>query len=261
MTAKLQRYKVWDLGTRTFHWVNAITVLIMIFLGILILNTDAFGIEGQGKVLLKTVHAYVGYVFVLNLLWRFIWAFTGNHYARWRQLLAIGPGYLQSLKEYIHALRQGNARPWLGHNPLGRLAVTLFFIVLLAQAITGLVIAGTDLYLPPFGDYFANWVTGSDSARLAALVPGDKSMVIDSLYKEMRAFREPFVSLHEFGFFVICFLVVIHLVGVTFTEVKEKNSIVSAMITGEKVIEGTPEDVEQQNEVQETKSASFNDGC
>lgn len=248
MTTQLQRYKVWDCGTRLFHWINALTVIIMIFLGILILNTDAFGIEGNGKVLLKTVHAYVGYVFVLNLLWRFVWAFTGNHYARWKQILAFGPGYLKSLKEYTSALVRGNREQYLGHNPLGRLIVTLFFVVLLTQAATGLVVAGTDLYLPPFGDHFAQWVTGGDSARLAALVPGDKSAVVESLYEEMRVFREPFITLHESGFFVICALVVLHLAGVVFTEIKEKNSIVSAMITGDKVLHGKARDQIEEKE-------------
>lgn len=242
MTTKLQRYKVWDKATRVFHWVNAIAVLVLIFLGILILNADAFGIKGEGKVLLKTVHAYVGYVFCLNLLWRLIWAFTGNQYARWGQLLPFGKGYIESLKDYVTSLRSGRPSQYLGHNPLGRLIIGVFFLVFIMQMITGLVVVGTDLYLPPFGGYFAEWVTGGDATRLAALVPGDKSAVVPELYQEMRDFREPFISLHEFGFFVICTLTVIHLAGVVFTENKEKNGIVSAMITGEKVIEGEAQD-------------------
>lgn len=261
MTSNLQRYKVWDKGTRVFHWVNAITVLTLIFLGTLILNADAFGIEGEGKVLLKTVHAYVGFLFCLNLVWRLIWAFTGNQYARWAQLLPFGKGYVQSLKDYVASLRSGNPQHYLGHNPLGRLIIGVFFLVFISQMVTGLVVAGTDLYLPPFGSYFAEWVTGGDADRLAALVPGDKSAVVPELYKEMRGFREPFISLHEFGFFIICALVVIHLAGVVFTENKEKNGIVSAMITGEKVIDGKAADAEQHTaNDDETRGASFNDG-
>lgn len=261
MNTNLQRYKVWDKGTRVFHWVNAIIILAMIFLGILILNADAFGIKGEGKVLLKTVHAYIGYLFCLNLLWRLVWAFTGNKYARWGQLLPLGKDYIQSLKDYIGSLTSGNPRHYLGHNPLGRLIIGVFFLAFVLQMITGLVVAGTDLYLPPFGNYFAEWVTGGDAARLAALVPGDKSAVVPELYQEMRDFRGPFISLHEFGFFLLCTLTILHLAGVVFTEVKERNGIVSAMITGEKVIEGTPEDVEISNAEQETKETSFDDGC
>lgn len=242
MMTKLQRYKVWDRGTRIFHWVNALAMLILIFLGLIILNAKSFGIAGEGKVLLKSIHAYVGFVFIINLLWRFIWAFIGNHYARWKQLLPMGPGYFSALKNYSRALLRGERKQYLGHNPLGRIIIALFFIVLLSQAITGLVVAGTDLYLPPFGDYFAHWVTGGDSARLAALVPGDKTTVVEPLYQEMRAFRKPFIELHIYGFYVLCGLIVIHLAGVVVTELKEKNHIVSAMITGEKIIDGEAED-------------------
>ena len=242
MTTKLQRYKVWDRGTRLFHWINAVTVLTLMFLGILILNAKAFGIAGEGKVLLKSVHAWVGYAFAINLLWRFVWAFIGNHYARWKQFLPLGKGFVTDLKSYRNTLFQGERKQYLGHNPLGRIVITLFFILLLSQAITGLVVAGTDLYLPPFGQYFAEWVTGGDAARLAVLEPGDKTAVIDELYKEMRAFREPFIEIHEIGFFILCALVVLHIAGVVFTELKEKNGIVSAMITGEKVIDGEAED-------------------
>lgn len=149
MTTKIQRHKVWDKTTRIFHWLNAATVLSLITVGILILNADLFGIEGAAKVLLKEIHAYIGYVFVINLIWRLIWAFIGNHYARWRQILPSGHDYLKSLKRYIANLRSGIRQQYLGHNPIARLIISLFFLLLSLQATTGLIIAGTDLYYPP----------------------------------------------------------------------------------------------------------------
>ena len=259
MTTNLRRIKVWDKGTRIFHWVNAASVLLLIFLGTLILNADVFAIKGEGKVLLKAVHAYVGYLFCLNLLWRMVWGFIGNHYARWGQLLPFGKSYLQALKDYSAALLSGKPQSYVGHNPLGRLIIAMFFLLFIMQMITGLVVAGTDLYLPPFGHYCADWVTGGDADRLAALVPGDKSAVVPDLYQSMRDFRKPFISLHEFGFFVICALVVVHLVGVVFTEVKEKNGLVSAMITGEKVVAGKTVDAAHENN-EDVENAAFNDG-
>ena len=72
MTTKLQRHKVWDKTTRIFHWVNALSVSSLIVIGILILNTKSFGITGDAKILLKTIHVYFGYVFAINLAWRLI---------------------------------------------------------------------------------------------------------------------------------------------------------------------------------------------
>ncbi len=243
MTIKLQRHKVWDRTTRVFHWVNAISVLSLIIVGLLILNTKLFGIEGEAKVLLKTVHASIGYVFVVNLLWRIIWAFVGDYHARWRQILPTGKNYLPALKTYTVNFFSGICQQYLGHNPVARLIISLFFILLSMQAITGLVIAGTDLYYPPFGGYFAEWVTDGDPERLKQLKPGDKSQVVESAYAEMRAFRKPFITIHVYGFYMLSVLILIHLIGVIVTEVREKNGLVSAMITGEKILDDAYMDV------------------
>ncbi len=242
MTTKLQHHKVWDRTTRIFHWINAVSVLSLVVIGILILNTKTFGITGDAKILLKTIHVYFGYVFTLNLAWRLIWAFIGSHYARWHQILPIGKNYLQSLKSYLSGLRSGARQQYLGHNPAGRLIICLFFLLLSTQAITGLVLAGTDLYLPPFGNHIAEWVTEGDTNRLEELKPGDKTFVVDTAYKEMRSFRKPFIEIHEIGFYLLLILILIHIIGVIVTELKEKNGLVSAMITGEKVLDDDPQD-------------------
>lgn len=237
MTTEIKRYKVWDRSTRIFHWVNATAVILLMMLGTLILNADRFEIGNE--VMLKKVHASVGYVFVINLVWRLIWAFIGSHYARWRQIL---PTSLAETKSYMTSLASGKPKQYLGHNPLARVNITVFFLVLSVQASTGLIIAGTDLYAPPFGSYFANWVTEGDPARLAALQPGDRSQTVESAYTEMRAFRAPVITMHIFGFYTVLTLVLIHIFGVVVTEFKEKNSVVSAMITGEKVLDDIPSD-------------------
>jgi Ni/Fe-hydrogenase 1 B-type cytochrome subunit len=245
MATKLQRYKVWDLTTRLFHWVNAISVLLLMIVGLLILNTKLFGIEGEAKVLLKIIHVSIGYVFVINLGWRFIWAFIGNDYARWHQFLPIGKNYLHSLKTYSSNLYSGIRQQYLGHNPIAKLIISLFFLLLSTQAITGLIIAGTDLYYPPFGDYFSEWVTEGDPKRLNELKPGDKSHVVETAYEEMRSFRKPIITIHIYIFYTLSIFILIHIIGVIVTEVKEKNGLISAMITGEKIIDESLQDVKE----------------
>ena len=58
----------------------------------------------------------------------------------------------------------------------------------------------------------------------------------------MRAFRRPIVSTHVYGFYVLSIIFLIHIFGVIFAEIREKNGLVSAMITGEKVLDGAPVD-------------------
>ncbi len=242
MTTTLRRFKVWDPGIRLFHWLNAFLVLVLMIIGILILNAKTLGIVGEAKILLKTIHSYAGYVFAFNLGCRLVWAFIGTHYARWRQFLPIGGNYLYSFKSYCASLRSTNRQRYLGHNPIARLIISIFFLILTTQAITGLIIAGTDLYLPPFGSNFAEWVTEADPQRLEQLKPGDKTFVVEAAYEEMRAFRKPVIILHVYGFYTLLVLVVVHIAGVIVSEFREKSDLISAMITGEKVLDGLAED-------------------
>ena len=75
---QLVAYRVWDAPTRWFHWINVLCILILAGIGVVILNANALGVNSDGKVTLKIIHAWTGYVFALNLLWRFIWGFVGN---------------------------------------------------------------------------------------------------------------------------------------------------------------------------------------
>lgn len=241
---KLTSHAVWDRSTRVFHWVNAICVLALTVLGLAILNEKAFGVSSDGKILLKTLHSYIGYVFVVNLSWRVIWAFLGNPHARWRAILPLEPGFRRALREYVRGFFTGNAPSYVGHNPLGRLMVSLLLIVLATQAVTGLVIAGTDLYQPPFGGLFADWVTNADPEKLAQLTPGSKEYVDLAAYDEMRRFRSPVAKTHLYSFYLLMAMVLLHIVGVIVTEVREKNGLISAMFTGEKILSKAPVDAD-----------------
>ena len=243
--AMMSEYHVWDRTTRWFHWINVFAVIGLIAVGTVILNGKALGVSGEGKVLLKTVHVYIGYVFCLNLLWRLAWAFVGTRFARWGSLLPVGAGYTRRLCEYIQGAKQGDAPGYLGHNPMGRLMVTFLLLVLLTMGVTGIILAGTDVYMPPFGAYFADWVTGADPEKLANLVPGSKEFVDKTLYADMRSFRKPVITIHYYAFFVLLAAAVLHILAVVITELREGNGLVSAMFTGRKVFSEKPVDMEE----------------
>ena len=223
-----------------------ICIIGLICVGIVILNNKVLGVSGDGKVLLKTVHAYIGYVFIVNLVWRFVWGFIGNKYARWKAVLPIGQGYRQSVSEFIAGAKAGETPQYLGHNPIGKLMVALLFILLATQATTGLVLAGTDLYLPPFGHEIAEWVTGAgeEHDKIVNLKPGSKDDVDSEAYSEMRAFRKPFITIHVYTFYTLLIAIILHIVAVVVTEVRENNSLVSAMFTGKKVASKKPVDLD-----------------
>jgi len=242
-TPQLTAYPVWDKTVRIFHWVNVLCVLGLIAVGTVILNAKALGVPSDGKILLKTVHVYIGYIFAVNLTWRIIWGFMGSRYARWSAILPFGSEYQIQLSAMIQGVKSEKPVGFLGHNPIARLMVALLFLLLSIQMITGLVLAGTDVYMPPFGNTIKEWVA-VDSSTIDSVAPYSKEGVDEAAYKEMRAFRKPFITTHYYVFYVILAAVFLHLLGVVVTELKERNGLVSAMFTGKKVFAKKPFDLD-----------------
>lgn len=193
--------RVFDLGTRVFHWVNAAAVLVLIGIGIVILNGKALGIGAEGKILLKTLHVYAGYVFCANLLFRL-----------------------------MRGSRRGKARSD-ERGRAGRAMVRILLVMLTLQALTGLVLAGTDLYLPPLGKTIAEYVA-ADGAPGTSLQPGSMEGVDEQAYASMRAYRKPIVTAHEWLFFLLAGAIVLHVTAVVVLEIRQRSGRVSAMISG-----------------------------
>jgi cytochrome b len=119
--------------------------------------------------------------------------------------------------------------------------VAALFALILIQAVTGVVLAGTDLFYPPIGHWIAQWVA-APGVDPATLVPYSPDLYDKAAWDSMRAFRKPFALVHLYSFYVLAALVVLHVAAVVVTELKEGGSIVSAMFTGRKIISGTPAD-------------------
>lgn len=244
--ADIKPYTVWDAGTRWFHWINALCVIALMVVGFAILKSGSLELSNAAKITLKTIHAWVGYVFALNLIWRFVWAFFGNRYARWRAILPGGKGYPKAFRRYVGAFFSGHPEQYAGHNPVGRLGVAVLLLLLTVQAVTGLVLAGTDLFLPPIGHWIAQWVAAPGVAP-ESLVPYAPAMYDEAAYQSMRAFRKAFAVTHLYSFYLLVAVVVVHVAAVVVTEIREGGSITSAMITGRKILGGRPVDEEPGN--------------
>jgi cytochrome b len=236
MSAKLVSHAVWDPVVRWFHWINYTCVLALIAVGVMLLNDDALALGNVAKLKLKTVHVVVGYVFTLNLAVRLWWAFVGRRVARWRAILPFGRRYRAELRRYVANLRSGRVHTYLGHNPLGRISITLLFLLLVAQAVTGLVLAGTDLFYPPFG----SWIAGAVAAPgvdAGTLVPYAPSTYDAQAFAAMRAWRRPFAEFHENSFYVLIGMAVMHIAAVVMTDLRGHGALISAMFSGRKIVD------------------------
>ena len=239
----LQQYKVWDLATRVFHWINFITIISLIFVGMIMLFKKELGISGiEAKVALKEVHVLIAYVFVLNFAWRIIWGFLGNKYARWSNILP-NKGFKSRLGSYIESIKNGEPQQYLGHNPLGRLAITFILLLMFILAVTGLVRAGTDIYYPPFGSFVAEYIAqpgiDPDSIKPYVSTGTDKDKVA-----ALKAFKTPFGKIHIYASYVLMFMIILHIFVVVRTEIQEGGSIITAMFSGKKVLSRKPVDSE-----------------
>lgn len=243
MTQQLTAYPVWDRTVRIFHWINVLCVLGLIAIGVAILNSKALGVTDDGKLLLKTVHVYIGYVFAANLTWRIVWGFIGNRYSRWKSILPFNAEHCAQLTAMKEGAKTGKPVGFLGHSPIARLMVGLLFVLMSAQAITGLVLAGTDVYMLPFGNIVKESIA-IDPTTVDVIKPYSKEGIDDAAYKDMRDVRKPFITVHYYAFWVLLAAILLHLLGVVVSELRERNGLVSAMFTGKKVFADKPFDAE-----------------
>jgi Ni/Fe-hydrogenase 1 B-type cytochrome subunit len=240
----LNEYRVWDRTQRIFHWVNFLAVVTLAAIGTVILNADRIGIpDDPGMIGLKTVHVYVGYVFLLNLLWRGVWAFLGGPFARWRALLPGGRQFGRRLVAFVKGFAAGHAPFYLGHNPLARIFLSLLVLLLIVQGTTGIILAGTDVYKPPFGGVVREWVA-ADTHDPSLVRPYAPETVNDESYAEMRAFRSPVITIHELNFYGLLILITIHIAAAVITEFREGGAVITAMFTGRKIHDAEPVDRE-----------------
>ena len=238
---RLLSYPVWDRPTRWFHWINLVCVVALAAIGTAILYEKELGVTDSGKILLKTTHVWFGYVFAANLAWRLD---LGVHRQPARKMVRHLPfqtGYGTAFKTYLRELIGGDVRPYLGHNPIARASVSILLALLILQAVTGLVLAGTDIYYPPFGHWIASWIAapGIDPSTIA---PYDKTGIDPASWEAMRSFRSVFLTIHYWNFYALLVAIVIHIAGVVVTELREGGGIVSAMFTGRKVFDREPRD-------------------
>ncbi|TMM43276.1 cytochrome b/b6 domain-containing protein [Colwellia ponticola] len=231
MNIQFQQVYVWSKYLRLFHWINVLAITILLVLGLIIFNAKTLGVSVDGKILLKTIHVITGYGFAANLLVRIVMGFFGQGYERWGKTLPFAKGFTKELTDF----KQQPHKAYKGHNPLGKLMVAALLLSMSVQMISGLVIAGTDIYYPPLGQYFAKSIA-IDSSKIAVIKPYSKENVDEQAYQAMRKIRKPFITAHVYAFYALLLLIPLHIIGVIIGERREKTALVSSMINGYKYL-------------------------
>jgi cytochrome b len=177
------RVRIWDLPTRLFHWA---------FAGLM----TAAWISGQfGGQAWLTWHFRMGYAILALLVFRLLWGYAGDRYARfstfvpsWRAAL----GYLRT------------PQPAAGHNPLGALSVYALLIVAGVASVTGLCASDGDFTEGPW-----------------AVLVSDATITLMS-------------RIHRICHWILLALVALHICAIAWHEFARRDPIVRAMVSGDK---------------------------
>ena len=226
---------VWPKSIRLFHWINVITMSLLIVIGLIIFNGKTLGVTVDAKIMLKTIHVTIGYIFAINLIIRLVMGFIGSSNDMWSQTLPFMKGYKKELTKF----RRSPKQVYKGHNPIGKLMVLALLIAMTIQMATGLILAGTDIYYPPLGQHFAKSIA-VDETQLDVIEPYSKVNVDDERYKQLREFRSPIITAHVYAFYALVILIPLHILGVIIAERREKSGLVSAMFNGYKFLPEKP---------------------
>ena len=171
----LVRVYVWEWPVRLAHWGVVFSIAALSITGIYIGNPQIIvhGPAGQNFLMgtMKVVHFYAAILFTLAVLSRIIWAFRGNHFARWDKFIPVKKrrrmAILRTLRFYVFQLRKPPG--FIGHNPLAGITYTLVFFLYLVQIVTGFVLYGASAEVGSHMRVFRHLVPmlgGLQSARL-----------------------------------------------------------------------------------------------
>lgn len=110
---------VWDLPTRAFHWLLALS-----FFG-------AYALSESER--LQHYHVMFGYTVLALTAFRLLWGFIGTRYARFRSF-AFGP---KAVAAHVSGLLHRKVEPHAGHTPAGSWAIYAMFALAVITAASG----------------------------------------------------------------------------------------------------------------------------
>lgn len=182
--------RVWDLPTRLFHLLLMLCVLGLVITG------------GNGDFAMF-VHFYLGYTVLTLVFFRTIWGVFGGYWSRFATFFP-SPS---SLLFYLRNLNNPNAKPSVGHNPLGAMSVFVFLLVLLLQALSGLM--------------------SDDTISIS----GPWSLLVPNAWVEFATRYHT-----DIGFPLILVLVGVHIAAVLYYLHAKKQNLILPMIHGDKLV-------------------------
>lgn len=199
--------RVWDPLVRIFHWS-------------LVAGFTIAYLSGEEE---SMVHIYAGYVVLGLIVFRVIWGLIGTRYARFGSFMASPATTLQYLKD----LAANKPKHYLGHNPAGGWMIIAMLVCLFIVSLSGLKVYAIEEGQGPLA---------ADVPALTLISPARADDDDDDHrgHDADEAAEEFWEELHEASSNIMLLLIFLHVAGVIVASRLHRESLVKAMITGNK---------------------------
>ncbi|HAF44022.1 MAG TPA: cytochrome B [Gallionellaceae bacterium] len=153
-----ERFQVWDVPTRVFHWS-----MVLSFCGVFLTS------ESERY---RDIHVMLGYTMLGLISFRVLWGFIGTRYSRFTSFLFTSGEVLT----YVSALARGRAERYVGHNPAGSVAIWLLLFLTIGSGVSGVL-----LFQDVGGDMMAELHEVLSFAMLAVVAVHIAGVVMSSI--------------------------------------------------------------------------------
>lgn len=123
----MNRVLIWDLPTRLFHWLLSGGFFAAAIIALALGEDSA----------LFPYHAMIGLTLALMVCLRIVWGVVGTRYARFGSFV-FGP---RAVIGYLKGTLLGGGKRHLGHNPGSAVAIFALLALVLALAVTGVMMS------------------------------------------------------------------------------------------------------------------------
>ncbi len=219
MEHKAKRLYVWQLPVRLYHWINALTIVILSITGYIIGSPIAFHIPAEASFsywfgTVRFIHFVAAFIFFFNFIFRTYWGFVGNTYSRWYNFIPLKKKQWQEIWDVIKIdILQLTSKPIdsVGHNALASLTYFATAFIFFFQCVTGFAL---------YADMSTSWF------------PKMFGWVSNLLGSDLVTRQIHHISMWGFIIFAI-----IHVYLVFYHDYVEKRAVTSSMIGGWKFVE------------------------
>lgn len=224
-TARRTSVYVYEASLRLWHWVNALSIIVLAVTGYLIAHPlpSVPGEASDWFVMgyIRFAHFLAAWIFGIGFLGRIYWALAGNRHAR--QIFYIPFWRIGWWREVGHeiawyAFIAAKPKKYVGHNPLAQLAMFFLFTLLAVF----MILTGGALYAE--GEGAGSW-------------QADAFGWVGALFVNTQTLH----TWHHLGLWGVVVFVTIHVYAAIREDIVSRQSIISTMISGERMFKDDAE--------------------